>query len=190
MTNNLNMKKLILSIIFIIIFVLIIYINYNKYEFESFYESGISTSDNNALLTMIQNTINQLPSTFKATADALFNENHTNDNHSHLDNIYIKKENSSKHTHPQYVNPNLTNYLTISKYNSDYEKLSEQINTNNSLINSNSDIINNIDIKKINEIDKRLTDIETRLKGKGRDKKEFSLYYKNNYKYSNYNVKI
>jgi hypothetical protein len=189
MTNNLNMKKLILSIIFIIIFVLIIYINYNKYEFESFYESGISTSDNNALLTMIRNTINQLPNTFKATADALFNENHTNDNHSHLDNIYIKKENSSKHTHPQYVNPNLTNYLTISKYDSDYEKLSEQVNTNNSLINSNSDIINNIDIKKINEIDKRLTDIETRLKGKGRDQKKFPLYYKN-YEYSNHYVKI
>ena len=186
MTNNLNMKKLILSIIFIIIFVLIIYINYNKYEFESFYESGISARDNNALLTMIRNTINQLPSTFKATADALFNENHTSDNHSHLDNIYIKKENSSKHTHPQYVNPNLTNYLTISKYNQDSDDLHALIQTNKINIETNTDNIINT-----SNINRRLTNIENRL---GTSEKKFSLYYgnnyRNNYKYSNYYVKI
>ena len=179
MTNNLNMKIIILSIILIIIIFLIIYINYNKYIIESFFESGMSSSDNNNLLTVLQNTIDEFPNRFKNIANTLFNQKHTNDNHSHLNNIYIKKENSSKHIHPQYTNPNLNNYLTISKFNQDSEDLSALIKTNETNIDTNKRDIDNIDINSINtditDINTRLSKIEERL-GSGQNKKYFPLY--------------
>jgi len=116
-------------------------------------------NDNSVINNSIMNGINNIDTTINNKIDKHINDKDVHAKEHNHDNLYVKTNEKSNHVHPQYINPDTSNFINNSQFEKLIITLKKDINQLNSVMNNK---INDI-ITKVNTVETKVNTVETNV---------------------------